>query len=132
NDPVSNNAIDLTGWTQFGFQTEDGVTINYEAEFLEEKVQEFNDFVIRELVGEMLQVNFNLKEADLEQMALAIPGATYTEGATPGTNPNVLKIGDPSDPSLVEYSLAVRGKASTGANNLLLFFPKMTAVGPVE
>ncbi len=80
-------------WTKLGFQTEDGLTLEYTSEFSEPRVAEIGMVMKRELLSEDAKISFMLQESDLEQMGALLAGATYTAGNTPGTNPNVLGLG---------------------------------------
>jgi len=127
-DPVTGNAVGWTGWTQLGFQTEDGVDIEYAPEFFDIKVHSYNAVVKKILIGEALKVRFNLMECDLAQMVHAMTGATYTAGALAGTNPNLLSLGDKA--TIVEKMIGFEGIAITGAE-LVGFVPKVVAMGTV-
>lgn len=127
-DPVSSNAVSWSGWDALGFQNEDGLEFEYSAEWFDIKVHSHNAPVKRELIGEALTVRFSLMECDLAQLVHAIAGGKYTAGETPGTNENVLKIGDKAT---IPYSaIGFEGVASTG-EELVGFVPKVNQVGTV-
>ncbi len=125
-DPVTANAVGWTGWTQLGFQSEDGLSIEYTPEFFDIIVHSFNAKVKKILVGEEMKVTFSLMECDLAQMVHAVAGATYTVGAVQGTNENELSIGDIV--TIPEKSIGFEGIAITG-EEYVGFFPKVVAMG---
>lgn len=128
NDPVASNAVGWTGWTALGFQNEDGLEFEYTAEWFDIKVHSYNAVVKRELIGEELTVRFNLMESDLAQLVHAIAGGTYTVGATPGTNANLLTIGDKA--TIPVISIGFEGIAATGLA-LVGFVPRVNEAGTV-
>lgn len=126
-DPVTGNTVNWTGWTAFGFQNEDGLSVNHDVEWLDANVQEFNSVVKSEPIKEDLQVGFMLLESDLQQMGLSNAMLTYAEGATPGTNPNTLVGGDKATPEL--FSLGFEGVSKDG-NEEIWVFHRCLARGP--
>lgn len=128
NDPVTANAVDWTGWTQLGFQTEDGLDWEYTAEWLDIIVAAHNAPVKRELIGEALMAKFSLQECSLDQLQYAIAGATYAAGAVAGTNPNLMTVGDKT--GIVPVSFGFEGIAPTG-EALVGFIPRVDPTGAV-
>lgn len=128
NDPITGNTVSWSGWTALGFQSEDGLEMEYDPNFLDIMVDEHNAPVRRDLIGESLVVRFTLQEATLAQLQYAIAGATYTVASTPGDDPNLLTIGDKATPAV--FSFGFEGIAATG-EALIGFIPRVDSVSSV-
>ena len=128
NTPITGNTVSWSGWTALGFQSDDGLEMEYEPDFLDIMVDEHNAPVRRDLIGESLVTRFTLQESTLAQLQYAIAGATYTVAGTPGTNPNLLSLGDKATPAVFSFGfegIAANGEAIVG------FIPRVDSVSSV-
>lgn len=132
-NPVASNAVDWTGWTRFGFQ-KGGGSIRYVPDIFPVEVDEEPAPIDRVILMEQVSVLLVLAESDLAQLQYAIAGATYTAGATPGTNENVLDIGGKSpDSSMPSLALGIQANGMAGSGNPFVgWFPYMNPIGQVE
>lgn len=126
NDPVSGNTVSWSGWTQLGYQGEDGLTETPSADIHIFNIPEIGQDIDAELMHESAEVEVALQEGNAALMQYALPGATYAAGATPGTNPNLLGIGGGS---LAFYSIGFEGE-NRGGQTFVVFYPKVFAMGP--
>lgn len=127
NNPVTGNAASWTGWTalEYNYQNRDGLVMEYEGEMEDDVVAGYTAPVQSVIVGETLNINVQIKKATLEQVAkFGHPGATFDEGATPGTNPDLMTLGGRIFPA--EFSVGLQGFAPSG-QALVMFVPKMQA-----
>lgn len=117
-NPITGNTVSWAGWglgadaAPIGFQSEDGLDMEYAAEFFEIKVAAHNAPVRRDLIGESLTTKITLQESSLAQLQYAMAGATYTAAAVAGTNPNLLSLGDKA--VIGQWAVGFQGIATTG------------------
>lgn len=111
--PVASNALVTTGWTQLGFQSEDGLTEELTVEVEDLAAPNVKGKADDIVIDEGGTITFGVKDAGLLTEAMALRGATYTAGAVAGTNENVMGFGGKTgDEGFI--AVAVVGKTRGG------------------
>ena len=125
NNPISSdNTISWSGWTQLGYQSEDGLTDTVSTEVLEIEIPDVNAHSDQIITLQTCEFTFSLMENDLAQAALAMPGSTYTAG-TLGDKEHKLGIGGKTAEDSF-YSWGFVGLDRAGLSKVI-FYPKAKA-----
>lgn len=134
NNPFGSNAIDTTGYTQLGFQSEEGFTIDFEEDGNTLASPEVQGDIEYEPTRRGYTVTVTLDESDVNTMKYANSGFTYAAGATPGTNPDTLGFGTGNARVLYSLLLIDFGADAAGVVGALGYYcRKCTAVsGPTQ
>lgn len=124
--PVSGSTVTWTGWTDLGYryQSDEGTTIEVSNTNEVVRPMGFTGGIMKLITAEDATVSVALKKTDFAKISrYLIPGATYTEGATP-TDPAITTLGGAR--CLEPFELGIEGYDTTGGK-LVAWFPRVTA-----
>lgn len=126
--PVASNALVTTGWTPFGFQSEDGLSEDLTVEVEDLPVPNVKGSSDDMVVEEGGTVTFAVKDGGLLEEAMGLRGATYAAGAIAGTDENTMGFGGKAaDDGFI--SIMAVGRTRGGLDQARVFWKCRPAAG---